>query len=321
LKSAEERAVERAPSVNEGLGMGRHIALDKSEVVCGKPLPFSIFDPARNRLLAAKGQMVTERMRQALLRNGLVAVADDASPQSQREQAEQEAATALLQLKQQYARASAISRSGFRMSREERSECFSCHVIGIAERRNLILTAPVREDRSYVAISEGQTWLFRTFYATAAIRFTGIVEKLVFDPFPYFHVEVPALVEMRHIRKMQRVSVCMDATLDLAGPVNGLVLDLSTTGMRLALPAETPLHDAQHFTVQVRVQVLGEWHPLVLAASVVRCLGVADPMHPQMQFYGLGLQAQSERDRLLLHAYVQGCVIQELDGLSKVLAG
>ena len=207
------------------------------------------------------------------------------------------------------------------MSRDERSECFSCHVIGMAERRHLILSAPVREDRSYVAVSEGQTWLFRTFYATAAIRFSGKVEKLVFEPFPYFHVEVPAQVEMRHVRKMQRVTVCMDATLDLAQPAAGLVLDLSGTGMRLCVAADTPLEEKQRFTIQFRVQVFDEWHPLTVQATVVRCLGAADPMHPQVQFYGIGLETQSERDRLLLHTFVQSCVIQELDGLSKVLAG
>ena len=115
--------------------MARHIALDKAEVVCGKPLPFSIVDPGRNLLLASKGQVVTERMREALLRNGLMAIADDGDAHSSREQPGQDALSPLLQLRQQYARASAISRSGFRISRDERSECFSCHVIGMAERR------------------------------------------------------------------------------------------------------------------------------------------------------------------------------------------
>ena len=91
--------------------------------------------------------------------------------------------------------------------------------------------------------------------------------------------------------------------------------------MRLCVAADTPLEEKQRFTIQFRVQVFDVWHPLTVQATVVRCLGAADPMHSQVQFYGIGLETQSERDRLLLHAFVQSCVIQELDGLSKVLAG
>ena len=57
--------------------MIRKIALDKSGIVSGKPLPFSVFDPGRNILLAAKGQIVTDGMLDALLRNGLMALTDE----------------------------------------------------------------------------------------------------------------------------------------------------------------------------------------------------------------------------------------------------
>jgi c-di-GMP-binding flagellar brake protein YcgR len=207
------------------------------------------------------------------------------------------------------------------MSRDDRSENYSCQVIGIGERRSLILSAPARDDRSYVAISEGQTWLFRTFYATAAIRFSGTVEKLVFEPFPYFHVEVPQIVEMRHVRKMQRVAVSMDAVINLENPQEAVIVDMSTTGMRLALPQDVKLEEGQRIKVDFRVQVLGEVHPLSVNATVVRCLGGADHMHPEVHFYGLGLEMASSMERLLLHAYVQGCLVNELDGLSKILAG
>ena len=198
--------------------MIRKIALDKSGIVSGKPLPFSVFDPGRKILLAAKGQIVTDGMRDALLRNGLMALTDEDAAHGGSHAGELTERSPLFELRLQYARASTISRSGFRISRDERSESYPCHVVGISERRGLMLTAPARDDRTYVAITEGQTWMFRTFYATAAIRFTGIVEKVLFDPFPYFHVEVPAMIEVRHIRKMQRVATCLNTTLSLETP-------------------------------------------------------------------------------------------------------
>jgi c-di-GMP-binding flagellar brake protein YcgR len=302
--------------------MTREIALDKTEIVSGKPLPFSVFDPTRKLLLAAKGQMVTDKMREALLRNGLMAVMDDADVDAFNERSgSQEARSPLFRLKLHYARASAISRSGFRVSRDERSESYTCRVVGIGERRGLLLTAPAKDDRSYVAISEGQNWLFRTFYATAAIRFTGTIEKVLFDPFPYFHVEIPALVEMRHIRKVQRVGVCLDATLELGAPIEAVIVDLSSTGMRIAVDDGVELQETQSLKIVFRFTLLGQLRELRVHATVVRNQGNADSLHPQTRFYGLGVETQTDFDQLLLHAYVQGCVINELDGLSKMLAG
>lgn len=300
----------------------KKIALDKSEIVSGKPLPFSVFDPNRNLLLAAKGQIVTDWMREALLRNGLMALVDEHDGASQAiDAATDQTPSPLHQLWTQYSRMPAGSRWGFRISRDERSESYACRVIGIGERRSLIMTAPMRDDRSYVAIDKGQTWLFRTFYATAAVRFSGIVEKVLFDPYPYFHVDVPAQVDMRHIRKGQRVAVCLAATLQLEAPTEAVIVDLSSTGLRIGVDESVALHESQKLAVTFRVTVLDKSHELTLDATVARALAAADPQHPQVHFYGLILEPQSDFDRVLLHAFVQGCVAQELDGLSKLLTG
>lgn len=301
--------------------MVRKIALDKSGIVSGRPLPFSVFDPGRNILLAAKGQVVTDGMRETLLRNGLVAVADEGAAHGcGSEMNEAVERSPLFNLRLQYARASAISRSGFRISRDERSDSYPCRVLGISERRGLLLTAPARDDRSYVAISEGQSWLFRTFYATAAIRFTSVVEKVLFDPFPYFHVEVPAMVEVRHIRRMQRVSACLNATLALATPTEAVIVDLSSSGMRIGVKDDVLLQEGQTLSLAFRITVLSQPRDLHVNATVARCLGNADSQHPHVRFYGLGVEPQSDLDRMTLHAYVQDCVIRDLDGLSKVFS-
>lgn len=300
----------------------KQIALDKSEIVSGKPLPFSVFDPGRNLLLAAKGQIVTDWMREALLRNGLMALVDEHDGAAHAgDTAADDAPSPLHQLRAQYARMTAGSRWSFRISRDERSDSYPCRVIGIGERRSLIMTAPIRDDRSYVAIDKGQTWLFRTFYATAAVRFSGVVEKVLFDPYPYFHVDVPAQVNMRHIRKGQRVAVCMTATLQLDAPVEAVIVDLSSAGLRIGVDASVELRESQKLAVTFRVTVLDKSRELTVDATVARALAAADPQHPQVHFYGLILEPQSDFDRVLLHAFVQGCVAQELDGLSKMLAG
>ncbi len=303
--------------------MVRRIALAPTAIVSGTPLPFSIFDPNHNRLLATKGQLVTERLRASLLRTGLMAFTDDDErPLSSQETVKTHVETIqpLLQLRLQYASASVVSRSGFRISRQNGSVSHMCRVIGISARRGLILSAPIQDDGSHVAIQEGETWLFRTLYATAAIRFAGVINKVVLEPFPYFHVEVPPLIEMRHIRKVQRVAICINAVLRSSSPAEAAIVDLSTTGMQIAVEAHVGLQESHRFKVDFRIVVLGKAYDLSVDAVVMRTLGATDPRHPHICFYGLGIETHTEFDRMVLHAFVQGCVIDELDSLSKVLA-
>jgi hypothetical protein len=301
--------------------MVRRIALDTADIVNGKPLPFSIFDPTRNRVVATQGQLVTERTRASFLLRGLMAFTDEELPADVSTPATDfETFEPLMELRLQYARASVISRSGFRLSREDGSESYTCRVVGISEHRGLILTAPMRDDGSYVCVKEGETWLFRTLYSTAAIRFAGVIGTVVAKPFPYFHVQVPPLVEMRHIRKVQRVAICLNAILRLSSPAEAVIVDLSTTGMQIGVGMGVKVQDYHRFKLEFRVNVLGKPYDLGVTADLVRNLGAVDPRHPQVAFYGLGIETATEFDRMVLHAFVQGCVIEELDGLSKILA-
>jgi len=166
--------------------MSRTTALRANDIVVGRALPYSVYG-ADKTLLLAKGQIVSERIRDALLRNGVMrsATEDDAFPTAAAvdERIEVPEPCPLQALRNHYAKAFGTARLGFRMSRDDRSEAYTAWVIGTHEQRGLILSAPVSRDNSLVAVSDGQTWVFRAFYGTAAFRFAGGVRKVAFEPY------------------------------------------------------------------------------------------------------------------------------------------
>lgn len=300
--------------------MQKLVELNRSEIIVGKPLPFGIYDAERKLLLAAKGQRVSDAMRERLRGGKLMAVVDeDGRGGSAETEARDEPVCQLTLLRQQLARATGGTRVGFKVSRDERSESHTSRVVGIGERRILMLTVPAMGDYQYVNINEGQIWLFRTFHATSAIRFTARIGKVILEPFPYFHIEVPSAIEMRSVRKMLRAPLCVTAVVELDEPREGVIIDLSSAGARLAMRKDHVLHDGQQLVLRFRLPVLDDAYDLIVKGTVVRSSDALDAAYPDLIFYGLRIEANSPSDRLVLHAYAQERLVHEFDVLSRLI--
>lgn len=301
--------------------MQKIVEFDRSEIVTGKPLPFSIYDADRKVLLAARGQIVSDAMRQRLRAHNLYAVAEEGHGLAAKgsTDAEPPPVCPLAAFRQQQAKLANVTRVGFRISRDDRSETHTSWVVGIGARRGLLLTVPSIGDHNYLNINEGQTWRFRTFHALSAIRFSAVVERVIFDPFPYFHVELPTALEMRNVRKRPRASVCLDATIDRGTPTEALVVDLSAEGMCVALRKEQGLGMGDQMEVRLRLPILDESHEIQVEGTVVRVDGCSDPAHPDLAFFGLSVEPRSSLDRVMLHACVQERLAKDFDTFSRVL--
>src|SRR5690606_21420584 len=225
----------------------------------------------------------------------------------------------LERLRQQQAKATSSARIGFRIARDDRSENYTSWVIGVGARRNLLLTVPSLSEQSYLNINEGQTWTFRTFHAVAAVRFSAVVERVIFDPFPYFHVALPATLEMRHVRKLPRVAVCLDATLMLDTPIDAVVVDLSAEGMCVAVRKDQTLQPNEQLEVRMRLPIMEETHDLEIKGTVMRRIDSSDPAHSDVAFFGLSLEPQKPFERIMLHACVQERLAKDLDAFSRAL--
>lgn len=300
--------------------MHNSVELDLSEIVSGKPLPFSLYDANRKVLLAARGQIVSDAMRARLRGHNLVAVAEEGhgSSATSSEEPDPEPMCPLASLRQQQAKLT-TTRIGFRISRDERSDSYTSWVVGIGARRGLLLTVPSIGEQSYLNINEGQNWLFRTFHAVSAIRFSALIERVIFEPFPYFHVALPTALEMRNVRKLPRASACLDATIVRDATIDALVVDLSAEGMCVALRKEQALKEGDQVEVRLRLPILDEAHELQVRGTVVRSKGALEAAHPDVVFFGLSIEPETALDRIVLHACVQERLAKDFDAFSRVL--
>jgi hypothetical protein len=144
---------------------------------------------------------------------------------------------------------------------------------------------------------------------------------MAFEPYPYFHLQLPPVIDMRRVRQRPRAQVSVPATVRLASPADAVIVDLSSCGVRLAMKPADTLEKGQSLNLQFSITVLDEVHEIYLAATVVCAYGAADQRHPNVNFYGLTILPGSDFEQMLLHAYVHERLVDELDSTWKALAG
>ena len=299
--------------------------VDKRSILMGRPLPYSIYDGDR-KLLLAQGHLVeSERVRERLLKHGMYFNKDRVNDSPVAPGAEEEPDSALppdpLQLLvRDYSSSVLPKRYSVTLSPQKSGEGHACWVVGVSTpNRSLVLTAPVRPDKSLVAVAKGQIWFCKLFNATTVYRFRAPVLKVAFEPFHYLHIEVPQNVERRVIRQTPRALVNLEAAVTTPDPFHAVVVDLSVSGARIAVQSNVVMQPGQSLDLRIAVEVLGKAHPIELSAKVMAGYGKADARHPQVVFYGLQFQPLREQYALLLHGYVQQQLARQYDGLSQAL--
>jgi hypothetical protein len=313
---------------------------DPEAIVVGKPMPFSVYDSDR-KLLLAKGLPVTSgRMRDVLLAQAtyvpspendtgaaeLPAPASASGWDSLAGDAKKGAATpafsgTLADLCRSYANYDERSRFGMRIGRDERAESYPAFVLGVVnEKRCLILSAPVNKENVLLPIVKDEIWLCRLFNATTVFRFLGRILKVAYEPIPYIHVELPKSIERRMVRKQPRALASLAATLHDAGGEPAIIVDISVSGVRLAMKKDMPLQKNTVVPLLISITMLGRPYHLTINTKITATFGAADPKFPDVHFYGARFEFLNEIAALVLHGYVQEQLATELDRLSRVLA-
>jgi len=298
---------------------------DHDSIVVGRTLQFSVYSADR-KLLLAKGQVVeSERIRDQLIRAGkFQSLGSDLELTSAAEDSPFEIEPIIENPLDVYARdfhsAVGTSRVGVRVSREETGESYPCWVVGADELHGLIITAPTKPDRSIVPVNEGQTWVFRMMYLTAAVKFHGTIRKVQFEPTPLINISLPKQVELRHVRASPRVAACIRAVIDYGKEIPVLITDIGVGGMRVAMERERWEPKAGHrITLIFEIEMLGQTYHFKVPATVVGKPHELDKRYPAICFAGLKIEAQSETEKLVLHSYVFERTALDFNALWKAL--
>lgn len=310
-------------------------AAERDRIEVGKPLPFSVFT-AEGKLLLAAGQVVaSERLRELLLKTGqsraLIDTGLMADPLSStrtsrqaREEAQQENDAAnpeavLESLRRDYDAAKAGYHLAIAMARNETDKPFTVQLLGV-HNQMIIVTAPVHPNGSLVPVLPGQTWSCRTFQMTSAFRFTTMVAKAAFEPYPHLHLQLQKQVEQLKVRGQPRAKVSVKGELRTPQPTPCVIVDLSASGARVALDGRETLESGREINLVMTVEVLQQKYDLALNGTVVSALGPSDARHPAAAFYGLKFSEPGETDALVLHGFVSSHLLAEFHSLWQMLS-
>jgi hypothetical protein len=295
--------------------------LEKDQIAIGKPLPFSVFSHDGQLLLAAGRPVDTERARQMLIENGThrSSTAQENAPAERFEDKSSHKQGALAALHRDYGTTGLGRRFAVTMAPNETQEAYNAWVVGATE-QSLIMTAPLRPDGSLVPVTPGQVWLCRTFQVTSAFRFRATVLKVAFEPFPHLHLEAPKQVETRKVRGRPRASVFVNANLYTPSAVPCVVVDLSVTGGRIAVPGNVKMERGHAARLHVKLDMIDFHFDLSLRANIVGAFGVSDGRHPEVAFYGVQFDGLTELESLILHGFVNQHLAVELNSLWQVLS-
>jgi len=227
---------------------------------------------------------------------------------------------ALEQMTRDYADIGARSRIGLRITFGENKDAYTVSVIGVIRAKSiLVLTAPVNRDGALVAVHNGQALTCRWFGTTTAFRFRAKIVRILFEPVPLLHIELPAIVERRTVRGVPRALANLRCLIKGASDLEALIVDISISGVRIGVRNQSSLHQGQQVVLHAKPRMLNRQFEVVVRAKVVADLGCTDPKHAQIQFFGIEFGELSDQMLLTLHAYVQECLAVETDTLGQLL--
>lgn len=187
-------------------------------------------------------------------------------------------------------------------------------------KRELLVSAPKTADGSLIAVYQGLSLRCSWFNASALFRFDATITKVMFEPQPLLYLRLSELTHHRAVRTVPRALVNLPAVARMPQVESVLLVDFSITGARIAILKDTELPKGHQLELSVKPQLQLDLEVLL----TLQCTVMGDPEPAAADFPGIVLRGLkfnqvSERDLLIMHAYVQQSLVTEMDNLAHVL--
>jgi c-di-GMP-binding flagellar brake protein YcgR len=188
---------------------------------------------------------------------------------------------------------------------------YMVRVIGYEPNVSLLVSTP-RANGLPLLLRDGQLVTVRLLTGNTVYGFESQVLRICRLPFPYLHLSYPRTFESMVVRKAQRASTNIIASVENctrvtegSAPFSAKICDLSVAGAMLE--ASTQMGEAgDAIMIRAKVQVAGLDKYLVLAAMVraVRVREAAAPGSKTLYHHGVEFQMIDPEDQLVLHGFV-----------------
>ncbi|MEK7414297.1 MAG: flagellar brake protein [Planctomycetota bacterium] len=212
------------------------IPIKKDEIEIGKPLPWTVFDPQRNRLAAA-GEVIQTTEHLLLLLDSHPCREPIREPGSNVGELSDKEINTVGQ--HTYPFAEMNLKVGDRLQIQPPAqlspERFIVKLIGYLNNVSLLVTAPFDANGQHLQLIEGENLVVRVFASQNAFGFSCTIEKICRLPFDYLHLSFPSEVQGMVIRKSPRVrtKIIASVSTDQVDSAPAIIANLSATGAML----------------------------------------------------------------------------------------
>jgi len=200
---------------------------------------------------------------------------------------------------------------------------YKVQLLGVMSLRapSLITTAPMTVTKQLLAVQRGTRMTCSWDGPGYKCDFNATVSNLVFEPAPIVYLGELHGIKQSRERTFARAVVSLPAAVRVPRLMPVLVTDLSVGGALVASAETFRLTVGQRVEVSLRLKLLNREYTLAIPASVAALPGNLDTAHPQVDFMALKFLELDEQTQLILNGYVNGRLAEEVDLLSRTLAG
>lgn len=228
------------------------ILANSSDIVVGKPLPWSLFNQEYLLLLSEGDFVRDEQHRDEILKAGAYRELSWETPgnreNSKQVNVDSDVASSLSNSSDSNKPDTVFTFDDLKLKAEDRlqleppsqlaRERFSVKVIGYLRGASILVTVPITVSGLRLQLMENEKVVMRSFSGQNAFGFACTIERIIKIPYEYMHLSFPDNIQGIKIRKAPRIKTRIIASVQYsnsssAAKVSALISDVSANGVSL----------------------------------------------------------------------------------------